>query len=458
MRFHRKEVERLRKAESAVGSKCSRFGVNKRREITRLLYEISKREAVPPGRILGDAGGVDFGSVKDRLVRRRFPRAWRSGELSEPYLPSFRLDPGSRAAPESSPFYPKRIIVESAARESGLPGRFAAAFPDAELSETGSLRNHIAPRGRFTAADYNARRETVFIVDERSDFFKKCPCTAGAVPCGYHVFNLSFGCIFDCSYCYLQDYVNSPGIVFPARLGSFFDRFQTYMKSRPARSWQRGSRLRIGTGEFSDSLMLDGITGYSPALIDFFRGRGDVIFEFKTKSANVDNLLEARGGDNIVVAWSLNPQRMIDENEAGAAPLRERLRAASRCAGSGYRIAFHFDPVFHFDGWEDEYGRVIDALFEAVAPEEIAWVSVGTLRFAPPVKQMIEARFPNNTILDAELLPGFDGKLRYPVSVRRRIYRLMIDMLKKHRRDLPLYLCMEERPVWRDLGLEFPFK
>ena len=68
---------------------------------------------------------------------------------------------------------------------------------------------------------------------------------------------------------------------------------------------------------------------------------------------------------------------------------------------------------------------------------------MGTFRFKPELKYIIENRFPENEILDEELLPGYDNKLRYPSSLRYDIYKSMLDMFKKHSKKLPIYLCME---------------
>jgi spore photoproduct lyase len=215
--------------------------------------------------------------------------------------------------------------------------------------------------------------------------------------------------------------------------------------------------MRIGTGEFSDSLMLDHLTEYSLPIVEFFKGQKDTLVEFKTKSANVGNLLRAPHGGNIIVSWSLNPQRIIDEAEWGAVALEERIGAAARCAGAGYKVGFHFDPIFHFAGWGKEYGTVIDLLYGSIKPDDIGWVSLGTFRFTPDLKRIIENRFPENRILDTELLPGFDGKLRYPRGVRHEIYRTLAQMLLKHSRAVPIYLCMEDRGMWDDTGIRSPF-
>lgn len=457
MRDYQKETERLSRARSLVGNSFPRFGVNKNREIVRLLYEISKREDVPPEELLTSDSPVSFAGLKEYLLKRRFPSTIREDPKLRPYLPGFELSPDNYLRLREGSFYPRRIYIEKSVRDSALAKAFLEAFPKAESSEISDLKEFLSKYGGRGIAEYNKRTETVFIISEDRDFFKLCPCTGRAVPCGYTVFNLSFGCIYECTYCYLQEYTNTPGLIFPANVDHFLSRFSSFRDLPATRGWRGGSRLRIGTGEFSDSLMLDDLTGYSIPLVKFFRGRDDVIFEFKTKSANIGNLLKMEGDENIVVGWSLNPQKVIDSNELYSASLDARIDSARRVLEAGYRVAFHFDPVFYYDGWDDDYRGVIEKIFRVVNPEKIAWISLGTLRFNPALKKIIEARFPGNDILDAEMVLGFDDKLRYPDHLRYRIYRTLIDALNKDSLILPIYLCMEERSMWEELKLPFPF-
>ena len=201
--------------------------------------------------------------------------------------------------------------------------------------------------------------------------------------------------------------------------------------------------IRIGSGEFTDSLLFDHITRYSFDIVEFFRGRTEY-FEFKTKSANIGNLLQIPAAENIVVGWSVNPQNIIDSAEALTQPLEARLAAAAKIAEHGYKTAFHFDPVILHKGWRENYLSVIDKIKNAVPPQSIAWISVGTLRFSRELKKCIESRFKNNTILDEEFLLDFDGKMRYPKAIREQIYKTLAPALKKAFPHTYIYLCMEE--------------
>ena len=223
-------------------------------------------------------------------------------------------------------------------------------------------------------------------------------------------------------------------------MDDFFNKFDNFYKkiNRP---------IRIGTGEFCDSLALDHITGYSTQLINFFRDK-PVFFELKTKSANVENILNTPGAKNIVISWSLNPQPFINKEELCAASLAKRLDAAKKVQAKGYSLSFHFDPIVYSENWEQLYQEVIDQIYSKLNPP-FAWISLGTLRGTRKLKNAAEQRFPESKIWYGELFLSNDKKLRYPKFMRKQIYKSMIKLIRKHDTKTPVYLCMEDIDCWQ---------
>lgn len=421
------------------------FGPNKLREIHRLLAEIEKREPHEAGTLVDRLpADASFVQVKEMLLKRRYPDLTRRGIRVRETFPAFDADPANRVSWETTGrFDPQVICVEKGEESSVLAQRFFSLFPRARREVIESLKAYAGGK-RLSAGDYNRRCEKVFIVREKFDFFKACPCSPGVVGCGYHNANLGMGCPFECSYCFLQNYTNTPGIIFPSNLDDFFQAFTDYKKG-----------IRLGSGEMTDSLAFDHLTEFSPRIVEAFRRYPGSLFEFKTKSANVDLLLSVPASSNIVVAWSLNPPGIIEAEEHGTASLQERLQAAGRCAAHGYRTAFHFDPILYYEGWKDDYHAVVSELFRAVPKETIAWISLGTLRMTKEQKKMIENRFPETTILNAELLTAPDGKIRYHDLVRREIYAWMMSCISEYSSATSVYLCMEPPAMWRSLDLKW---
>ncbi|MCA9400092.1 MAG: hypothetical protein KC713_00575 [Candidatus Omnitrophica bacterium] len=421
---------------SAIKARLNHFSENRRIELTRLVYEIAKRENVHPNVLLKE---IDFrrhfSQIKAELIRRRFP-FYASQAREQHILPEIDIRPNC-AVNLNMPrtFLPEKFCVEDRVYDSPFTKNQRKKFPRIKKKKISSYQR-VCGSPRDEVERYNRRYHTVYVVKEEFDFFKACPCSLKTVSCGYHNVNLGSGCAFDCTYCCLQGYINSPGIVLPANLEDFFEKFKQYKQD-----------IRIGSGELTDSLLYDHITEYSPRIVEFFRHYPRSVFEFKTKSDHIENLLKVQAASNVVVAWSLNPQIMIDQNEFYTAPLERRLQAAQTCADQGYSVGFHFDPMIFYDDWKRDYLEVVDAVFERISPGSIAWISLGSLRLTVNMKKIMENRFPRNSILDGELLTGYDKKFRYPKEIRIEMYRTILAAIKKYAKDIYVYLCMEEKEV-----------
>jgi spore photoproduct lyase len=210
--------------------------------------------------------------------------------------------------------------------------------------------------------------------------------------------------------------------------------------------------LRIGTGELSDSLALDRETNYSHKILTLFEKFPDMIFEFKTKSDFVDNLLDYQKClKNIIISWSLNPQEIIQREERLAPNLQCRLTALKKVQKHGYKIGIHFDPLLIFKGWEEAYEDLILQIKQAIDPGLVAWWSLGALRFPYALRKHI-FKHCKSRLFEGELIKGFDDKYRYFKPLRLELFRFITERIKGLiSKDVPLYLCMEDREVWEEV-------
>ena len=87
---------------------------------------------------------------------------------------------------------------------------------------------------------------------------KPCPGTREYICCGYRILNTATNCPIDCTYCILQAYFNQPYLRLFANLEDIFTQLGIYARER------EGEIIRLGTGEFTDSLVFDPITRFSP--------------------------------------------------------------------------------------------------------------------------------------------------------------------------------------------------
>lgn len=284
-------------------------------------------------------------------------------------------------------------------------------------------------------------KRVVLVTRELGAFVKSCPCSPGMVGCGYRLISPVFQCPYNCEYCFLRVYAPETSLVLYANLEDAEIEFH-----QAAAKWS--GRIRLGSGEFADSLALDPWTRHANWLIGLVESRPNVRLELKTKSANIEGLLQQRPLPNVVLAWSLNPEEIIGKYESDAPSLASRLTAAATVA-KGWKVAFHFDPIILEGDWKREYAAVIQSVFDVVSPADIAWISLGTLRFPPGFVESLGPALKGKKAFFDEFVPGEDGKLRYLWHRRREAYRFMFSRLKKiGLNEEKIYLCMESPASW----------
>ncbi|MFC1563310.1 radical SAM protein [candidate division KSB1 bacterium] len=339
------------------------------------------------------------------------------------------------------PYIPDIITVDERSLDDEITGNILDKFPDIpyEIIKEGKKPGTQAVYAR----EVTKSKKILNLKYNPGKFIERCPGTREHLCCNYYVANLAVNCHFECTYCFLQSYLNDHTITVYTNIGDFFNE----INELPSINSDR--KLRIGTGELADSLALDELTGFSRYLVPFFGNRDDILLELKTKGDFINNLLAVDPNDSTVIAWSLNPQIIIDKEELKCSSLKERLDSAKECAEYGYKTAFHFDPVILYDGWREDYIDTIDMLFEHIPADNIQWISMGVLRFNSAGKTIIRTRFPKTNIIYEEMVKCRDGKYRYPQPVRTDLYKTLFERIRKYSDDsLYVYLCMESKAVW----------
>lgn len=335
------------------------------------------------------------------------------------------------------PFRPIKIYIDDRVKELPLTKIILQHFYNipSEIIRDVSLIKKYLP---MTQA-----KQQLLITRHDGEVIKKCQGTGDYVCCNYFTVSFSSNCHFECSYCILQDYLqNNPMITIFANMEEIFQAIQKQINSHPQ------TFFRLGTGELADSLALDSVTHLTKELIPFVAKQKNLLLELKTKSNCVENLLDLDHQKKTVVSWSLNPQTYGEQEELKTASIKERLEAARWIADKGYPIGFHFDPLLALPNWKEEYKKLIDTLRTQFDSDEIAWISLGSLRFTSGLKDIVINRFPKSKIMFGEIFPSQDGKLRYFKDIREELYGYVKNLVDEAFPDVPNYLCMETQKVW----------
>lgn len=350
------------------------------------------------------------------------------------------------------PYRPERILLERGVEESLITRTVLLRLPEVpvELIDSADL---LVERSRSESPTLTRAKRSLILARYKGSFFKACPgqqSRNGVEPnvcCDYFVINFASNCHMECTYCYLQSYLTFPYLIVYANVDELLTELDTAFSSRPEYFF------RVGTGELADSLALDPLTGYSRHLVEFFARRTNALLELKTKSDHIDELLSLDHQGRTVVAWSVNPDFIQKTEEFKTATIRERFRAAKTCVEAGYPVAFHFDPMIHYEGWREGYHRLIEELFDRIPASSIAWISLGGLRMPPAQLDLMKQRFPKSRLPLGELVTAADGKLRYFKPIRVELYEALLGWIRDRSTEVKVYACMERPEVWdRALG------
>lgn len=289
---------------------------------------------------------------------------------------------------------------------------------------------------------WGAAKKAILLTRNKGAFLKGCPGTRTYTCCDYEILHIGTYCTMDCAYCILQSYFHPPILQYFVNHDDLLNELDEALLQPRIR--------RIGTGEFTDSLIWEKWSGLTRTLVQRFAAQTHAVLELKTKTTNIEQLEGTGHGRKTIISWSLNTPRIIAHQERGTASLKARIRSAAQCLEWGYPLAFHFDPMVIYPGCEAEYRQVLELLFGNIPGHAIVWISMGTFRFMPALKSIIERRFADSNIIYGEFIPGLDGKMRYFKPLRTHLYRLMVEWIREMAPDVTAYLCMEDDQVWEN--------
>jgi spore photoproduct lyase len=289
----------------------------------------------------------------------------------------------------------------------------------------------------------NGEEFRVRLKEKKGQIFEQCASLDQKyICCHFHVIHSLSNCPFNCSYCFLQNYLTNKELSVIKDTDAILKEIKEKTVVTP---WYL---YRIGNWELGDSLALNPRTKQTNALIEGLSNFPNILFELRTKSDYVDEILALNHKQRTIVSWTMSPEIVIKKEEHGTATLSQRLKAIQKVLKAGYLISLHFDPMLYFEGWEKAYFELIAQIFKVIPATKIAWISIGSLRFNPEMKKTIEENFPHSKITTPEMISGDDRKMRYVKPLRIKMYQLLYQQIKKHAPKVWTYLCMERFDVW----------
>lgn len=201
------------------------------------------------------------------------------------------------------------------------------------------------------------------------------PCSAVAPSFGHPNFYYAVpmqNCLYDCEYCYLQ------GMYSAAHLVLFVNQEEMQRAVR-AKTDELGE-LYLCIAYDNDLMAMEGKLGLIAEWVEALRGTPAATVEVRTKSANFASLKRLAPAPNVILAWTLSPQEIIDRFEAKTPSFAARLAAATQAVEAGWRVRLCLDPLLPVSGWREAYQALFAALDQADLWSRLDDASYGTFR------------------------------------------------------------------------------
>ena len=288
---------------------------------------------------------------------------------------------------------------------------------------------------------YLQKRETLslFIGRKKGELVKLAPDAYGLGKEKHYYFVHAYNCIYECQYCYLQGHFHTPDIVLYTNHDEIIAQMQKVVDEDPKHNpW-------FHAGEYSDSLALSHITQEWAEYFDFFKKNSLAKLELRTKSVNIKPIIDLPAHPNIYVSFTVASEQAGKNFDVRCPSIKARLSAIEKLVKKGFNIGIHFDPLIFQDDFESQYDLVIEKLFEILPQEQLGYISIGVVRFTKPVYHQVTQNYPDSPLLAENFTRSFDGKVRYPRTVRMWMMNKVKQLcLKYNVNEQKIYLCMEE--------------
>lgn len=218
-------------------------------------------------------------------------------------------------------------------------------------------------------------------------------------------------CIFDCEYCYLQGVYSSANIVVFVNIEDVFKEIQKLLSSL-------GS-LYLCISYDTDLLALDNIVGFVDKWYEFVKENPKLKIELRTKSTNINKLLEKQVLDNFILAFTISPESIAKQHENYTLGLEKRLEAIKKLQAKGWSVRLCIDPIIYKKNFEQDYSDMINRIFKVLEESKIRDISIGFFRISKEYLKKIRKQNPNSRILyypyDCE-----DGVYSYSKESRKK--------------------------------------
>lgn len=275
--------------------------------------------------------------------------------------------------------------------------------------------------------------QKIILAARRSHFYYEGSDITPAFGFKHFYYNtLALNCIYDCDYCYLQGMFSSAHLVLFVNNDDFIEQTKVLLQ-------QLQEPVYLALSYDTDLLAIEHWYPYCKEWIAFASEQTNLTIEIRTKSINIKALQHIKPADNIILAWTLSPQEVINLHEPKTPSAQSRIAAIKKAVEQGWRVRICFDPILHIPNAEMAYMKLVDELASQIQLTSIDSFSLGVFRMNQDFLKRMQHQRKDNALL-FHVFEKTDDTVSYAKDIKKKLIDVVTNRITHHEKHAQIVI------------------
>jgi len=266
----------------------------------------------------------------------------------------------------------KHIYIEEKILNHTNTQRILKHFPQAHQIIITDYRD-LFNRHQQNFMAQKARQSLILAACKQDYYYKASSNCENYGHTRFYYTNVMMNCFYDCSYCYLKSIYNCGHFLIFVNNDAIINQIETNLLIDP-------SPLYLAISYNSDFFAFDQLTHFMPSWLTLARHYQNLTLEVKTKSPHF--MLTKTPPKNVIFAWSLLPQSIINQYEQHTPSLTSRMEAINKALKMGATVRLSLEPLIPSDNSDKIYTDFICDLRNKIDFSKVDSINVGGFRIS----------------------------------------------------------------------------
>ncbi len=258
------------------------------------------------------------------------------------------------------------IYVERRVLNDDYVKKILDKFPKAEVIEINHYKDRFNPYYQSFRAQKQA--QSLILAKKEAPFIYEASELIQKQDKNFFYTTPMLNCIYDCHYCFLQGMYPSSNLVLFTNFEDFFNEVEKVYKKL--------GNMFLSISYDTDILAVENLFGVAKKWANFVKDK-NIKLELRTKAVNVDGF---EYQENLVFAFSLSPEIVIEKYEKFTPKLDSRIKAVKKVIKKGFKPVIVFDPIVKVPNFKEVYKKFLNKVFSEIDYKKIESIVYGTFR------------------------------------------------------------------------------